>query len=195
MVDLVERINVLLEQEKCSYETEDYLAPGFQQRLRDDLGHPHSHEFLSCSSGSTSTSGINEVWREKICEWSYQVIDHFDFSREIVSIAVSYLDRYLSRRPVNKKHFQLLAMSCLYLAIKLYEPGTVSMKSMIDLSRGYFLVEHMVEMEMSILRYVARACFLKSLSSSTVRVKERWKTLRVLPCFVLDFTIICRVPL
>jgi hypothetical protein len=151
MVDLVERINVLLEQEKFSYETKDYLAPGFQQRLRDHY-HPHSHEFLSCSGGSTSTSGINEVWREKICEWSYQVVDHFDFSREIVSIAVSYLDRYLSRRPVNKKHFQLLAMSCLYLAIKLNERGTISMKSMIDLSRGYFLVEHMVEMEMEILR-------------------------------------------
>lgn len=151
MVDLVERINVLLEQERGSYETEDYLALGFQERLRD-LYHSHSREFLSCSSGSTSTSGINEVWREKICEWSYQVIDHFDFSREIVGIAISYLDRYLCRRPVNKKHFQLLAMSCLYLAIKLYEPGTVSMKSMVDLSRGYFLVEHMVEMEMSILR-------------------------------------------
>lgn len=151
MVDLVERLNILLEQETGSYRTEDYLAPGFQQKLRD-LWEPQKHELLSCSSGSTSNSGINEVWREKICEWSYQVIDHFDFSREIVSIAVSYLDRYLSKRPVNKKHFQLLAMSCLYLAIKLYEPGTVSMKSMIDLSRGYFLVEHMVEMELSILR-------------------------------------------
>jgi len=151
MVDLVDRLHALLEQEVCSYQTADYLAPGYQQKLRDLLC-PETHEYLSCSSATTSTSGINEVWREKICEWSYQVIDHFDFSREIVSIAVSYLDRYLSRRPVNKKHFQLLAMSCLYLAIKLFEPGTVSMKSMIELSRGYFLVEHMAEMEMSVLR-------------------------------------------
>lgn len=150
MVDLVERLSVLLDQEIHSYQTADYLAPGYQEKLRDL--YPETHEFLSCSHGSTSTSGINEVWREKICEWSYQVIDHFDFSREIVSIAVSYLDRYLSVRPVDKKHFQLLAMSCLYLAIKLYEPGTISMKSMIELSRGYFLVEHMAEMEMSILR-------------------------------------------
>lgn len=150
MVDLVERLHALLEQEIYSYQTADYLAPGYQQKLRDI--HPETHEFLSWSSVTTSTSGINEIWREKICEWSYQVIDHFDFSREIVGIAVSYLDRYLSRRPVNKKHFQLLAMSCLYLAIKLYEPGTVSMKSMIELSRGYFGVDDMVEMEITILR-------------------------------------------
>jgi Cyclin, N-terminal domain len=157
MVDLVERINVLLKQEFCSYRTEDYLDPDFQHKLiADDVdivdqqrGSP------SCSkqsSGSTSTSGINEVWREKICEWSYQVIDHYDFSREVVGIALSYLDRYLSKRSVNKKHFQLLAMTCLYLAIKIYEPGTISMKSIIGLSRGYFVVEQMVEMEMAVLR-------------------------------------------
>ncbi len=150
MVDLVERLNVLMDQEVFSYLPEDYLAPGFQKRLRDT--HPEIHDLPSCSSISTSTSSINEVWREKICEWSYQVIDHFDFSREIVAISVSYLDRYISQRFVNKKHFQLLAMSCLYLAIKLFGPRTVSMKTMIEMSRGYFQVEDMIEMEKSILR-------------------------------------------
>jgi lipoyl(octanoyl) transferase len=80
------------------------------------------------------------------------VIDHFDFSREIVSISIHYLDRYLATRPVNKKLFQLAAMTTLYLAIKLYEPGSLSMASMIELSRGYFKVEQMAEMEMTILR-------------------------------------------
>jgi Cyclin, N-terminal domain len=157
MVDLVERINVLLEQEFFSYRTEDYLDPDFQQNLID--AHfgivDRRRERSGCSkqsNGSTSTSGINEVWREKICEWSYQVIDHYDFSREVVGIALSYLDRYLSKRSVNKKQFQLLAMTCLYLAIKIYEPGTISMKSVIDLSRGYFVVDQMVEMEMAVLR-------------------------------------------
>lgn len=148
MVDLVERLKVLLDQQ-VHYQPADYLSHGYQQRLFEAQ---HEDILLSPSCSSSSISCINEVWREKICEWSYQVIDHFDFSREVVCISVSYLDRYLSKRLVNKKHFQLLAMSCLYLAIKLYEPGTVSMKSMIELSRGYFLVTHMVEMERSILR-------------------------------------------
>lgn len=156
MVDLVERINVLLEQEFFSYRTEDYLDPDFQQKLiDDDVGIVDQQTGPRCSKqsiGSTSTSGINEVWREKICEWSYQVIDHYDFSREVVGIALSYLDRYLCKRSVNKKHFQLLAMTCLYLAIKIYEPGTISMKAIIGLSRGYFVVEQMVEMEMAVLR-------------------------------------------
>lgn len=89
---------------------------------------------------------------KKICEWSYQVIDHFDFSREVVSISIHYLDRFLATRAVNKKMFQLSAMTTLFLAIKLYEPGRISMSSMIELSRGYFMVEQMAAMEKSILR-------------------------------------------
>jgi hypothetical protein len=156
MVDLVERINVMLEQETRYYCTEDYLSSDFQQKLAsvvadtDDLIPPVAS--TTSSSTSSSSSGINEIWREKICEWSYQVIDHFAFSREVVSISIHYLDRYLATRPVNKKMFQLAAMTTLYIAIKLYEPGRLSMPSMIELSRGYFLVEQMAAMERSILR-------------------------------------------
>jgi hypothetical protein len=155
MVDLLERIEVLLKQESLFYKTEDYLPPAFQLKLQTSCKFDAStwqSDSLSTSTSSSNASGINELWREKICEWSYQVIDHFDFSREIVSISIHYLDRYLATRPVNKKVFQLAAMTTLYLAIKLYEPGNLSMASMIELSRGYFKVEQMVEMEMSILR-------------------------------------------
>ena len=69
MVDLVERLDVLLRQECVS---EDYLAPSFQQQLHADFSEMNDTYSYSASSCSTSTSGINEVWREKICEWSYQ---------------------------------------------------------------------------------------------------------------------------
>lgn len=158
MVDLLERINVMLEQEARCYTTQDYLAPDFQRKLApivcdDELLIPETATTtVSSSSSGSSSSGITEVWREKICEWSYQVIDHFDFSREVVSISMHYLDMYLATRPVNKKIFQLAAMTCLYLAVKLHEPGRLSMSSMIELSRGYFKHTQMAAMEMSILR-------------------------------------------
>ena len=158
MVDLLERLEVLLEVEDESYRTIDYLAPSHQQNLPQQYQRdPSSFDLQSAftptpSSNASSSSGINEVWREKICEWSYQVIDHFDFSREVVSVSIHYLDRFLATTPVNKKLFQLVAMTALYLAIKIYEPGNLSMKSMIELSRGYFSPTQMAEMEMIILR-------------------------------------------
>jgi len=190
MVDLVDRICVMLEQESRFYDTEDYLAPEFQQKLAplsevEDLD-PREPSPTTTSSAASSSAGssssINETWREKICEWSYQVVDHFDFSREVVSVSISYLDRYLATRAVNKKMFQLAAMTTLFIAIKLYEPGRLSIPSMIELSRGYFMVEQMSAMEMSILRCVSRrrifrggllACFARQRTppvSSALRV-------------------------
>jgi Cyclin, N-terminal domain len=171
MVDLLERLEVLLQVEDVSYRTIDYLSPSHQQYLhqqqqqqqqQQDERNPNSLDIQSTfkatvasSSSSSSQSGINEVWREKICEWSYQVIDHFDFSREVVSVSIHYLDRFLATTPVNKKLFQLVAMTALYLAIKIHEPANLTMKSMIELSRGYFSPAQMAEMEMAILRYVS----------------------------------------
>jgi Cyclin, N-terminal domain len=160
MVELLERLEIMFVQEDKSYKTVDYLNPEFQSRLASvcdgSLIDPTEATQSSVSLSSTSSSsGINDIWREKICEWSYQVIDHFDFSREVVSISIHYLDRFLATRPCNKKVFQLAAMTSLFLAIKLYEPGKISMQSMIELSRGYFHVKQMEAMEISILRYVA----------------------------------------
>ena len=153
MADLIERIQVMLKQESSAYKTEDYLVPDCQMRLAAATTEPSLENCGLSSSDSTQSSGeINESWREKICEWSYQVIDHFDFSREVVMVSMNLLDRYLASRPVNKKTFQLAAMTCLFLAIKLNEPGKLTMASMIALSRGYFRVDQMAAMEVSILR-------------------------------------------
>ena len=157
MVDLIDRLNTLLKQDRQNYRCEDYLDPTFQQRLLEasDLASRNLDTIVSAPSTNSTTSSqssstINESWREKICEWSYQVVDHFDFSREVVSISISFLDRYLSVRAVDKRLFQLAAMTTLYMTIKIYERGTLSMSSMIDLSRGFFMVEHMRAMELSI---------------------------------------------
>lgn len=153
MVDVIDRIEVMLRQEETSYRTDDYLLPDFQQKLTP-CENESSFGTLNESGGSSQSSSgtINESWREKICEWSYQVVDHFDMSREVVMIAMNLLDRYLASHSVNKKVFQLAAMTALFLAIKLNEPGKLTMASMIELSRGYFHVEQMAAMEVSILR-------------------------------------------
>lgn len=60
---------------------------------------------------------------------------------------MSYLDRYLATRTVNRRVFQLAAMTALYVAIKLYENGTFAISRVTALSRGYFISEHIVAME------------------------------------------------
>jgi hypothetical protein len=89
------------------------------------------------------------------------VVDHFDLHREVVSIAMSHLDRYLAAFPatVDKNLFHLLSMTCLYISIKLNEykhlliPGSSSsMDTILQLSRGLFTLNQMEKMEYDVLQ-------------------------------------------
>ena len=194
----VDQINTMLAQETSIYGTVDYLSPKYQQKLVEKEAAASSNllqelvvgmSFSSSSSPSTGiclgskstlTSGITKTWREKICHWCYQVVDHFDVSRHVVSIALNYLDRYLAQCTVNQQLFQLAAMASLSLALKLqisagnttappptissYLPTTRSvMSSLISLSRKHFTMEQMEAMEISLLRYVCFSFVLGSL--------------------------------
>jgi len=158
MDEISARVKILRRQESSTYKIPDYLSSNWQSKLIDLTlaAHPDSASARAQADDpdgtQTDRSVINELWREKICEWCYQVVDHFDFNREIVSIALNYLDRYLATRTVNRRIFQLAAMTALWLAIKLYEPGKLRMSQLIDLSRGYFMAEHVVTMEDSMLQ-------------------------------------------
>ena len=89
------------------------------------------------------------------------MVDHFDLNREVVSIAMNHLDRFLAtfNEEVDKNLFQLLAMTCLYLSIKLNEykhllipESKSSMDTILRLSRGAFNLQEMEKMEYEVLQ-------------------------------------------
>jgi len=154
---LVEQFAAARRQEEGVYRCLDYMALDFQVRQEkngppQDASNNIFSAFLSSFSSSSSVS-ISEAERQRICEWNFNVIDHFDFNREIASISLNYLDRYLNLNigMIKGKTFQLVAMTSLFIAIKIYEPKVVRMSSFIELGRGYFTIDHMTKMEYSIL--------------------------------------------
>ena len=46
---------------------------------------------------------LRTSWRERICHWTYNVIDHFDLSGATAAISVDLFDRYLV--PCNTGNF------------------------------------------------------------------------------------------
>jgi hypothetical protein len=143
----------------------------------------------SCTAASSVLeSSTRKYWREMMCAWAYRgkmkdaletgtksilltgccvylwkVIDHFDLRRELVGITMSYLDRYMStlNNPwvVDKTQYKLIAMTCMYLAVKLYEfkhigiPGSCStMDTIRKLSQGSYTLRQMEAMEMDIMQ-------------------------------------------
>ena len=97
-------------------------------------------------------------WRSQMCSWAYTAVDTFGHDRSVVAVAFNYLDRYiatgfLSHVKITSQHFQLLTMTCVYMAVKIMglSPKKLSIHSMMDMSRGFFSAHDFEETELDIL--------------------------------------------
>mmetsp|Transcript_22913 Transcript_22913/g.28886 ORF Transcript_22913/g.28886 Transcript_22913/m.28886 type:complete len:535 (+) Transcript_22913:318-1922(+) len=91
--------------------------------------------------------------RDKICEWTYRLINFFNINRQAVYIAMSYLDRFLMTYKVDRYTYKILATTSLLLALKVHQPRTLILKNVIkDLSKGEFDMDDVDHMELVILK-------------------------------------------
>lgn len=101
---------------------------------------------------SNSEEWFAPEWRSGIVEWSYHIINVNKFSRDTVAISMNYFDRFLStfEGKQNIQEFQLAAMTCLYIAIKVHERRAIKPKTISELSNGAFQEKQVTEMELRI---------------------------------------------
>lgn len=101
-----------------------------QKRLSDELLHSLFYqESLPCYQLNQkyvySQGNVSERCRRRTCEWMYDICDHFKLNREVVAIAIFYVDRYFtvansSELPVPTRQFQLVSLTSLFMAIKVH---------------------------------------------------------------------------
>lgn len=133
---LEDYITTMLAQE-VSYACVDYLSMT-----------PWQNTLVKKKGGSS----IDEFCREQICEWTYRVVDYFRIDREVVSVSLNYLDRFLCTCSCDRSMFKLAATTTLYMAVKVVHPqklGDLGILS--DLSRGEFEMNDVSTMEERIL--------------------------------------------
>eukprot|EP00985_Skeletonema_marinoi_P016915 scaffold9199_cov81-Skeletonema_marinoi.AAC.2 len=75
-----------------------------------------------------------------------------ELGRDVVSYAMSYFDRIVPHYGINDTLVQLVAMTCLYLAIKVHCSKKISVQSMVSLSRGSFRDDQVLKMERIVLQ-------------------------------------------
>mmetsp|Transcript_23015 Transcript_23015/g.25377 ORF Transcript_23015/g.25377 Transcript_23015/m.25377 type:complete len:414 (+) Transcript_23015:62-1303(+) len=180
----IEEFQVLLHQESNKYlNTFSYLYTNSSKRNPTHLNNIPTPLSTTNTNDKSNTNcyRVNENWRQKICEWSFNVVDHFKFDREVVSIALNYLDRVAaiksqessrisisSLSPSEEKgrgekrlhEFRLTATACLYIAIKVHGEvdsfdrprRKVRIQSFTELSRGLFTEEMIEAKELEILQ-------------------------------------------
>jgi hypothetical protein len=152
-----DRIKVMRRQEQTIYSCTDYMKKIKSGNITNTITSEPSSSSLS-SLKSTSTSLIDEVCRKKMAKWCFHVIDYAQFNRETVSIAMSFLDRFLAsgspralRAIQNRKEYQLASMTTLYMAIKLFEPMEMCTTTLASLSRNSYTALDFATMDNDIL--------------------------------------------
>jgi len=128
-------------QEQSTYSYRNYEPPAFP--------HPTSRN----NADESIIPHLNSSWREKICHWSFNVIDHFDLSREVVAVSMSLFDRFLATRGnrCNGSTALLASLTTLHIAIKVNEVRKIKLGTLANLSRGQFGPRHIEEMEWNVL--------------------------------------------
>lgn len=107
---------------------------------------------------SPSDDMLDESSRKSMVTWITQVQKTLGLSSEVVTIAMCYFDRYLSSGRGNshavlnsKCKFQLAAITCYYTAVKTYEPVVLGLDMLVQICRGTYTEDDIIEMEKDIL--------------------------------------------
>ena len=82
----------------------------------------------------------NSVWRTRVAQWCYDVVDHLRESRSIVFVAMSILDQHCSTQEasstIKERDYELASMTAAFLAIRLSGSKSLHLTDLISMSRG-----------------------------------------------------------
>ncbi len=109
---------------------------------------------------SPSCNEVNDVDRQKMCEWYYEMADFLKIDRSSASRSMMLLDRFMAastHSPVaaearqNRDQYQLFALTSLFITIKLYERLNIQAEHVSYLSRGRYEPQEIIKMEIVML--------------------------------------------
>jgi hypothetical protein len=159
--DLTDRLHVMQYQESTHYRFANYIDKN--QETVDRECRVKMTEW--CYQGKITSNYLllHETWTRALNSapsFAHHpiVTDFCKFKRETVAVSMSYLDRFLStsrpsacRALQYKKEYQLAAMTCLYIAIKLFEPLAMDTGLLSSISQGCYSESDISDMEKEIL--------------------------------------------
>jgi len=97
-------------------------------------------------------SNIKPHMREIVCDWMKEVTEDQKCHAEVFGLAVNYMDRILSRIPIEKSQFQLIACVCIFIASKFKENQPLCAEKLVIYTDFSISVKLITEWELLALR-------------------------------------------
>jgi hypothetical protein len=118
---------------------EDMPATNLREELMSLLRKEDEYASLELQSELDHDEAL-EATRRNVCQWNYECVDYFLIDREVVYFSMNYYDRFLEEHRLASAAYDedgrpsdtlthLLALSSLYVAIKLHGVATDSTPS------------------------------------------------------------------
>ena len=102
----------------------------------------------------------NLVWREKVVQWSYDVVDHLNEERSVVYVAINILDRYcaIKEQKMDEKSYEIASLSCIFLAVRISGSGNLLISELVSMSRGGITAKDIISTGTNIVRELRWEC-------------------------------------
>lgn len=95
---------------------------------------------------------VDPDWRASIVKWNYNVVDHFNLSREVVSLSMLLFDRFFATRTMPNRDLVLLcSIATINIAIKTKESAVIKLSTLKWFGRERFSENQITCMELSVL--------------------------------------------
>jgi len=109
---------------------------------------------------SPAGNAVNNIDRQKMCEWYYEMADFLKIDRSTASRSMMLLDRFMAASThshvaaaarQNRDQYQLFALTSLFITIKLFERLNIQAEHVSYLSRGRYGPQEIIKMEIVML--------------------------------------------
>lgn len=85
------------------------------------------------------------LWRDRVAQWCYDVVDHLNAPRDTVYLAMNFLDRSVAvssmDRVVTKEEYELTSTTCLFLALRVATRAELRITDLLQISHSRLLVK------------------------------------------------------
>ena len=94
---------------------------------------------------------IKEKMRTILLDWLIDVHSKFKLVDETLFLTINIIDRYLSKQSINKKYFQLLGITAMFIASKYEDIYPPEIKEFIFMTDNAYTPEELIKLESDIL--------------------------------------------
>ncbi|KAL9243651.1 hypothetical protein vseg_017511 [Gypsophila vaccaria] len=95
---------------------------------------------------------VSANMRGILVDWLVELAEEFKVVSDTLYLAISYIDRYLSVKSINRQKLQLLGVSAMFIASKYEEIDPKPLEKFVDMTENTYTKQEVIDMEADVLK-------------------------------------------